>query len=95
MGLPLLQRKAIAAVFVGCHLRVVVAFERNEVAVTRIRALQRAAVPRHDEVVAVGVREQRGHKRAACSLDGRHIVKVEVAAALDGDAEESDCGGDQ
>jgi hypothetical protein len=51
-------------------------------------------VLRQNEIVAVGVCKQRRHERAARRLDGRHIVQVEVAAALDGDAEESNCSGD-
>jgi hypothetical protein len=67
-----------------------VALERYEVAVSSIRRLQRSAVLRHNEVVAVGVGEQCWHKRTARDLHRRHVVQVEIAAPLYGDAQQRD-----
>ena len=77
------------------HLRVVVTFKRNEIVVSSVCSLQRPAVMRRDEIIAICVRKQRRHKCAARCLDGGHVVQVKVTAPLNCDAKQSNCSRDQ
>lgn len=77
------------------HLRVVIALERDEVVVASVRSLQRPAVLRRYEIIAVSMGKQRRHKRAARGLDGCHVMQVKAAAPLYGDAKQRDCSRDQ